>query len=310
MKLYIYILFFLSSHFVFSQESHNDIDTISKKELRQAKKHERLERVDSLKEVIKKRIENNRPRLNADSIRRSLENAPYFTLFKDNYFIGGMPVAEKIKASNSNIKFQLSVSQKLTRSRLPFDTYLFIQFTQKTIWNLLEESLPMRDLNFNPGIGLGHLMVHNNNYVGKILFMIEHESNGKDSIASRSWNKVSLSANYILSNNFEGQLKLWAPIIDSNNNKDILKYNGIGHIGLNYRTTDERFQAGLLTTWRTGSFSFNTQIDISFKVNHNENQYFFIQYYNGYGENLLDYKMFKSVLRIGFVIKSQDFSIY
>jgi len=266
--------------------------------------------IDSIRTMIIERIDELRPNYNADSVRHELENGPYFTLFKDNYFIGGVPVGDKIMASNSNVKFQLSIMQKLTRSNLPFDTYLFIQFSQKTIWNVLQKSMPMRDLNFNPGIGLGHIIVYKNKYMGRAFLMIEHESNGKDGPTSRSWNKISLGANLILTDNISAQIKTWIPIIDSDNNRDILRYNGIGHFGMNYRTDDKRFIFGLLSTWRTKSFSFNTQWDFSFKMNNNENQYLFIQYYNGYGENLLDYNHFKSILRVGFVIKPSDFSLY
>ena len=200
---------------------------------------------------------------NADSIRAILDKSPYFTLFKDNYFIGGIPIGNKPTARNSDVKFQLSIAQRLTKSKLPFDTYLFLQYTQKAFWNVFQESLPMRDLNFNPGIGLGHLIVHKNKYIGKGYLMVEHESNGKDSIFSRSWNKITLAAAVLLNKNWEVQFKGWIP-----------------------------------------------QIELSYKFNNNENQYFFLQYYNGYGENLLEYNQYKSMLRIGFVIKPQDFSIY
>jgi phospholipase A1 len=270
----------------------------------------RLERRDSLMMRLKERIDDFGPDYNADSVRRELESGPHFSLFKDNYFMGGIPVGQKVKAGNSNVKFQLSISHRLTKSVLPFDTYLFLHYTQKTVWNVFEESLPVRDMNFNPGIGIGHLIIHENRYIGKTILMLEHESNGKDSLSSRSWNKVSLGINLMLNNNFDAQLKLWAPIIDSDNNRDILRYNGIGHFGLNYYNSDKRFHAGLLTTWRTKSFGFNTQWEFSFKLNKKENQYLFIQYYNGYGENLLDYNRYKSIFRMGFVIKPRDFTIY
>ena len=134
--------------------------------------------------------------------------------------------------SNSNVKFQISVIQRLTKSKLPFDTYLFLQFTQKTVWNVLEESLPMRDMNFNPGIGIGHLIVYQNRYVGKAFLMLEHESNGKEGEASRSWNKVSLSGSLMASPHVELQLKAWIPIIDGENNRDILRYNGCYYLFL------------------------------------------------------------------------------
>lgn len=247
---------------------------------------------------------------NADSVRALLDKAPYFSLFKDNYFVGGIPLGNKPTARNSDVKFQLSISQRLTKSKLPFDTYLFLQYTQKAFWNVLQESLPMRDLNFNPGIGLGHLIIRHNKYIGKGYLMVEHESNGKDSIYSRSWNKLTFAAAVLLNRNWEVQFKGWIPVIDGGENKDILKYNGIFQVAANFRTDNRRLNCGLIVTQRKAWFGFNTQVELSYKFNNKENQYFFLQYYNGYGENLLEYNRYKSMLRVGFVIKPQDFSIY
>lgn len=249
-------------------------------------------------------------RYNADSVRAVLDKMPYFTLFRDNYFSGGIPLGTKPTGHNSDVKFQLSISQRLTKSKLPFDSYLFIQYTQKAFWDVFRESLPMRDLNFNPGIGLGHLIIRHNKYIGKAYLMLEHESNGKDSIDSRSWNKITLSCALVLNDNWETQFKTWIPIIDGENNKDILKYNGIFQFAVNYRTCNKRLQIGALITQRKAWFGFNTQLELSYKFNKRENQFFFIQYYNGYGENLLEYNQYKNMLRVGFVIKPQDFSLY
>ncbi|MDH6342454.1 phospholipase A1 [Parabacteroides sp. PFB2-12] len=247
---------------------------------------------------------------NADSVRAELDRRPYFTLFRDNYFIGGIPTNTKPTSSNSDVRFQLSIQQKLTKSNLPFDTYLFIQYTQKAFWNVIQESMPMREMNFNPGIGLGHLIIYKDNYIGKGYLMLEHESNGKDSLDSRSWNKVTLCASIMVNNNWEAQFRIWAPIIDSGNNRDILRYNGLFQVGATYRSNNKRLAASALFTKRSSKMSFNTQLELSYKFNPSENQYFFLQYYNGYGENLLEYNQFKSMLRIGFVIKPQDFSFF
>lgn len=251
-----------------------------------------------------------RPVYNADSVRAELEKAPYFGAFRDSYFAGGLPVGHTPTAQNSDVKFQISVMQRLTKSKLPFDTYLFVQYTQKAFWNVFENSLPMRDLNFNPGIGLGHLLVHHNKYIGKGYLMFEHESNGKDSIFSRSWNKVTFALAVVLDKNWDLQFKTWIPIVDGRNNKDILKYNGIFQVATNLRTNNERFQIGLICTKRKTWTSVNTQVELSYKFNKNENQFFFLQYYNGYGESLLEYNKYKSILRVGFVIKPQYFSSY
>lgn len=251
------------------------------------------------------------PDYNADSVRRVIDNGPYFTMFKDNYFLGGIPVNHEPTDRNSDVKFQLSISQRLTKSKLPFDTYLFLMYTQKVFWNVFQESLPMQDINFNPGIGLAHLIIRKNRYIGKAMLLIEHESNGKDSIWSRSWNKVTLGASVLVNKNLEMQFKTWIPIIDSDNNRDLLKYAGVFQLSADFMTNSRNFSTTAIVTKRQGwNMNFNTVLEFSYKFRKKENQYFFLQYYNGYAENLLNYKTFKSMIRFGFVIKSTDFNFY
>ena len=118
--------------------------------------------------------------VNSDSIRQAFDSGPYFGLYKDNYFIFGPPVGQKISKDNTNIKFQISIAQRLTKSTLPLGTYLFLFYTQKCFWNILENSMPMTDLNFNPGIGLTKPLFVRNRFVGKVNLILEHESNGRD----------------------------------------------------------------------------------------------------------------------------------
>ena len=125
-------------------------------------------------------------KINADSVRRAFDKGPYFGLYKDNYFIFGPAIGQKITKENTNVKFQISVAQKLTKSTLPWGTYLYLYYTQKVFWNVLENSMPMTDLNFNPGLGIAKPLFSKGRYIGKLTFQIEHESNGRDSIWSRS----------------------------------------------------------------------------------------------------------------------------
>lgn len=248
-------------------------------------------------------------KLEADSIRRALDNGPYFTLYKDNYFIAGTTIGGKPTATNSDVKFQVSIAQRLTKSTLPFNTYLYLFYTQKCMWNVFENSMPMRDFNFNPGIGLAKHLFVKNRYVGKVTLMIEHESNGRDGIESRSWNKVSLASNIFIDPNFMVHGKGWIPIIDGQNNKDILDYCGIYQVGTAFTTPNKRFGFALTMVKRRGwNFKYNTIWEVNYRLFKDENQFLFLQYYNGYGENLLDYNQHHSRLRIGLVIKPQLFS--
>ena len=100
------------------------------------------------------------------------------------------PEAPVTSKTNTNIKFQISIAQRLTKSTLPLGTYLFLFYSQKCFWNVLENSMPMTDLNFNPGIGLTKPLFVRNRFVGKVNLILEHESNGRDGTASSTWNRV------------------------------------------------------------------------------------------------------------------------
>lgn len=248
---------------------------------------------------------------NADSVREAFDNGPYFSLYKDNYFIVGTAIGDKPTNMNSDVKFQVSISQRLTKSTLPGKTYLFLMYSQKCMWNVFQESLPMRDLNFNPGIGLSKLLIVKDRLIGKATLLIEHESNGKDGEDSRSWNKISLAANIFIDPQFMIHAKYWIPIIDGENNNDILKYSGIYQTGIQYMSPNERFGFAVTLVKRQGwNLNFNTIVEFNYRLFKKENQFFFVQYYNGYGENMLDYNQFHSRLRAGIVIKPKFFSDY
>lgn len=249
--------------------------------------------------------------LMADSVLRDFSNQPYFGLYKDNYFIFGPSVGPRPTKENTNVKFQISISQRLTRTSLPWGTYLYLFYTQKCFWNILQESMPMTDLNFNPGIGLTKPLFVKNRYIGKLTFLIEHESNGRDSIQSRSWNRVALAANVMVTKNLMVHGKIWVPIVDGENNRDIVKYCGFWQAGAQVLSNDRRFTAGLTVVKRGGlNLNANLILELGWRIFKKDNQYLFLQYYNGYGEGLLDYNCFHSQLRVGLLIRPQLFSDY
>lgn len=244
-----------------------------------------------------------------DSVRKEFDNGPYFGLYKDNYFTVGTVVGKKPTRENSDVKFQISIAQRLTKSVLPWHTYLYLFYSQKTVWNVFEESMPMRDMNFNPGIGWTKPFFSKGRYVGKMSLILEHESNGRDGEASRSWNKISLSGSVIIDEWIMVHGKFWIPIVDGMNNKDILDYSGLYQHGVEISTPDRKFIWDLTLVKRRGwNLSFNTSLEFSWRVHKKSNQYLFVQYYNGFGENLLDYNKFRSRLRVGIVIKPRFFS--
>ncbi|MBD5200325.1 MAG: phospholipase A [Bacteroidales bacterium] len=250
-------------------------------------------------------------KVDVDSLRREYDKGPYFGLYKDNYFIFGPSIGPKPTRENTNVKFQISIQQKLTRSTLPWGTYLYLYYTQKVFWNILQESLPMTDLNFNPGVGLAKPLFSNGKYLGKLSLQLEHESNGRDSIQSRSWNRLTLGASILVDEILMIHGKVWVPFIDSGNNKDLLKYAGIFQFGSQFMTYDRKWKFGLMFVKRQGwNLNFNTVAEVSFRFSKDADWSLYLQYYNGYGEGLLDYKQFHSQLRAGIVIPPILFSDY
>ena len=68
--------------------------------------------------------------MQADSVMRDFSNQPYFGLYKDNYFIFGPAIGPRPTKENTHVKFQLSIAQRLTRTTLPWGTYLYLFYSQ------------------------------------------------------------------------------------------------------------------------------------------------------------------------------------
>lgn len=245
----------------------------------------------------------------ADSIRAELDSRPYFSLYKDTYFVGGTVLGGTPTEYNSDVKFQISFQQRLTKSVLPGHTYLYLFYTQKAIWHVFRNSLPFYDLNFNPGIGLSKHIIMKNRLLGKLTLLAEHESNGRDGIASRSWNKISLAGEAYISPYLMAHAKYWIPIVDGQYNRDILRYMGIYQAGFQAKSHDDKWVLDMTLVKRKGwNLNFNTIVQLGYRINHNSNQFIMLQYYNGYGEHMLDYNQYHSRLRIGLLIRPRFFS--
>ncbi len=188
---------------------------------------------DSLDLVIQRHLDKTpfykRDQLNIDEedIVKFVDARPAFGgVYRDTYFTTGVPLNRTIDKNTADVLFQISVRHRLTRSRLPFNTFLYLTYTQKSFWNLYAESAPFRDTNYNPALGLGKYIIHNNTLKGATFFQIEHESNGKDGDDSRSWNMISFSMRYFFNLQLAFGGRAWIPIVDGSKNKDLVDYRG------------------------------------------------------------------------------------
>lgn len=105
--------------------------------------------------------------------------------------------------------------------------------------------------------------------------------------------------------------KAWIPIVDGGNNKDIVKYSGWGLLGLDYSSPKKKYNFGVQMTKRGGrNLNANLTVNFAVRLFNDDNQFLFLEYYDGYGESMLDYKQYRQRLRLGIVIKPDFISMY
>lgn len=240
----------------------------------------------------------------------AIDKIPPFGIYKDNFFITGIPLNQKITNNTADAMFQISIRHRLTKSILPFGTFAYLTYTQKSFWNIYAESSPFRDTNYNPGVGLAKVILHKNRLLGVAFMQIKHESNGREKEESRSWNYLSLAAKYYINPQFNISGEFWLPYVDGDNNKDLLDYKGLGQINVSLTDARQKWWLEMQLNQRKGFGNINTIASIAFKVSKSSNQYLFLRFQDGYGDSLLDYNKYSMNVRIGMCIKPDFYSIY
>jgi len=252
--------------------------------------------------------------INRAKFRDSIRQTPYFSIYKDNYFISGVPTNRNIGSTTADAKYQISFKQVVTREKLPLDAYIYLTYTQKSFWNIYEDSFPFRDVNFNPSVAIAKPVFSKTDRLkGLISLSVQHESNGRDSIFSRSWNRVTFGYSTKVFKNTSAHFEAWIPFAYQNGNPDLLDYTGLAEINLEQEFIKDRFYANVML--RKG-INFDEKGAVRSRIYYSPfkkntaNQYLMIEWYVGQAENLLLYQQSRSIIRIGYVIKTNEFNLF
>ncbi|AWH75204.1 phospholipase [Dokdonia sp. Dokd-P16] len=242
----------------------------------------------------------------------SLQGLPSFSSYQDNYFVTGLPTNRDIDRNSADAKYQVSFKQIISRDLLPFESYLYLTYTQKAFWNIYKESLPFRDVNFNPSIAIGKAIFNKDNQLRGIASLeFEHESNGRDSISSRSWNRITAGYTTPLFKNTTARFELWLPFGYQESNADLLDYVGVGEVHINHEIKHDKLTLNLMLRKGLG---FDGRGVVRSRLYYNPfktsklNQYIMLEWYLGQAESLLDFQKSSSIIRLGYVIKSTEFN--
>lgn len=244
-------------------------------------------------------------RLSRQQVQDTISKIPAFSMYKDNFFITGVPLNTEISKETADAKYQISFRQLITRKPLPLDSYLFLSYTQKAFWKIYDFSSPFEEIIFNPGIHLlKPIFDKEDKIIGTAFLKVEHQSNGRDSIYSRSWNNVSLSFHGRILQKTTVAVEAWIPFGNKEDNPDLMDYLGYGEVNILQDFQQNKIEAELML--RKGSEKGALRLRFFYRPFKIENLFFMTEWFNGYGEELISYDSFTNMVRVGFVLRSHE----
>jgi outer membrane phospholipase A len=230
-------------------------------------------------------------------------------------FYEPMYIADGINGHQS-ARFQLSLKYRLLVPDDPaskrFLDNLYFGYTQTSIWDLTADSKPFRDTSYRPTLFyyLADTGLRSNWFsrVG-IQTGLEHESNGQGGAASRSINTAYVKPIITFGAPDANQLTI-APkayyYLQYDDNPDIARYRGYVDLMIKYGRADG---LELATTLRKGNHGWYGSIDtaltypLSKLLGSKWGGFVYAGYFNGYGEDILDYNQRQHwIARIGYSI--------
>jgi phospholipase A1/A2 len=233
--------------------------------------------------------------------------------FQPNYFIGtystdpnGDPFADfppgEAGLENEEAKFQVSIKAPLWRTMFGSNNDLIAAYTSTSWWQVTGDSSAFRETNYQPELFLRHYGGWD--FLGGQFVAADlgfnHQSNGRGEALSRSWNRV-MGRLYLDYDSIAVGLRAWYRIPeseDSDDNPGMHRYYGYGDVLVAYAPNKNTFTAML----RPGTQKGGLELTWSYPLTNTFRAY--AQYWNGYGESLIDYDA--RIERIGIGISLND----
>jgi outer membrane phospholipase A len=242
------------------------------------------------------------------SEKDSARVAAAFSPYEPNYISGG-------STGKTNAKFQISMKFRLfnPETQTPFLEKLYLAYSQTSIWAIGSSSKPFYDSSYRPSVffldeDVSQWPLRKTSRLG-FQAGVEHESNGKDGDSSRSIMIAYVRPTFTLpfAERYFVSIspKIYA-YLEKDDNPDIPYYRGYSDVLVKVGQTDGM---QLATTLRkgTGEDPYSVELDLSYPLKiarlGNLGGYLHLQYFNGYGESLIDYNQkVRSQFRIGLMI--------
>lgn len=222
-----------------------------------------------------------------------------------------VPLGEGLQPAE--VKFQISLKTRLNENDLFFkDDALSVGITLEAWWQLYSDALssPFRETNYQPEVFyLIPLLWGPNGGSTAIVLGLEHQSNGQVQGLSRSWNRLYTMLIYE-KGAFVGFVRPWYRIPESakespddpdgDDNPDILDFMGYGEVGASWRKSNKEYAVRMRGNPSTGKGAISIGMTFPLFAKFRG----FVQYFNGYGDSLIDYDHLQQRLGIGVALNS------
>lgn len=246
-------------------------------------------------------------------------------IYRPNYVL---PVSFNAKGTNANpvneifgqnqpiefqdieMKFQVSLKIPVAENVFGDNGNLYAAYTNRSFWQAYNGkiSAPFRETNHEPE---AWLRFNNNTKImgwknRLIDFGLSHQSNGQAGSLSRSWNR--LYARFIFENDTSAFVikpffRFKEPA-SSDDNPDILDY--MGNFKFLYTTQIQKHGISLMLRNNLKTDLENNkgalQLDYTYPIHNDLN--FYVQWFNGYGESLIDYNYQNNSIGVGIKINN------
>ncbi|MDR0468150.1 MAG: phospholipase A [Campylobacteraceae bacterium] len=211
--------------------------------------------------------------------------------YRSTYFL---PTTYNFKSYDDGRKhfetaFQISLKKDIFENLFGFDEKIGVAYTQRSWWQITENSAPFRETNYLPEIYVDVPLVEMKSFLKGFQFGYLHESNGQgDSLGiSRSWNRLYLEGYFQFSGMFFVP-RVWYGFDIAKDNQDIEDYIGHGDLNIVIPYKRNLFKMTLRNNFDFSDNHGAAQVDWTFPI-FDTGLFGYLQYFYGYGESLIDY---------------------
>jgi phospholipase A1 len=216
----------------------------------------------------------------------------------------GHSVESPLDLKSTEVKFQLSLKSKLWQNIVGNYSDLWFGYTQSSRWQLYNagDSRPFRETDYEPEL----MLAFRTNYsllgwTGRLASVsFTHQSNGRTVPLSRSWNRVIGQIGFDRPG-WTIMLRPWWRVHEdraSDDNPDIEDFMGRGDLMITRNFRGNEISAMFRHSLRGGDRSHGAfELNWAFPIHGELKGYF--QFFNGYGESLIDYNHSASYIGLG-----------